>query len=113
MKKLVVIIALLLVQSPVLAHGGRTNADGCHTEKATGDYHCHGAKQARTEARNSARTEARSTTGVSCAANIYNCSDFSTHTEAQAAYESCLLSVGFDIHGLDGDNDGEACESLN
>ena len=30
---------------PVFAHSGGTNADGCHTDSRTGDYHCHGAKQ--------------------------------------------------------------------
>ena len=47
-----------------------------------------------------------------CSGNIYNCSDFSTHAAAQSCYEYCLsLGVG-DIHRLDGDNDGIACESL-
>lgn len=27
----------------VLAHGGGLNADGCHTNRKTGDYHCHRA----------------------------------------------------------------------
>jgi micrococcal nuclease len=26
---------------PVLAHGGGLDASGCHTNKKTGDYHCH------------------------------------------------------------------------
>lgn len=25
-------------------HPGGTNADGCHTDHRTGDYHCHGQK---------------------------------------------------------------------
>lgn len=25
-----------------IAHSGRTNADGCHNQKSTGTYHCHG-----------------------------------------------------------------------
>jgi endonuclease G len=42
------IMALLLLGSTIAhAHGGKTNAEGCHTEKATGNYHCHnGAKPA-------------------------------------------------------------------
>ena len=28
---------------PALAHSGGLNADGCHTNRKTGDYHCHGA----------------------------------------------------------------------
>ncbi len=47
-----------------------------------------------------------------CSANLYNCSDFSTHQQAQACYEYCLsLGVG-DVHSLDADADGNACERL-
>jgi len=52
-----------------------------------------------------------STSGYSCSANLYNCGDFSTHAEAQDVYEICG-GVNNDIHRLDGDKDGEACESL-
>jgi len=46
-----------------------------------------------------------------CLFNAYNCSDFSTHAEAQAVYEVCG-GLSNDVHGLDGDNDGSACEDL-
>ncbi len=46
-----------------------------------------------------------------CSCNIYNCSDFSTHVEAQAAYDACG-GVANDIYRLDSDKDGSACESL-
>ena len=46
-----------------------------------------------------------------CSGNIYNCSDFSTHLEAQNVYEYCG-GVSNDIHRLDRDKDGKACESL-
>lgn len=26
-----------------MPHPGGTNADGCHTNRKTGEYHCHGA----------------------------------------------------------------------
>ena len=48
----------------------------------------------------------------SCAGDLYNCGDFATHEQAQACYEHCLATVGYDIHRLDGDGDGIACESL-
>lgn len=51
------------------------------------------------------------TGNYTCAYDAYNCSNFSTHVEAQAVYESCG-GVSNDIHRLDGDKDGEACESL-
>lgn len=46
-----------------------------------------------------------------CSSNLYNCADFSSHSEAQEAFEYCG-GPGSDIHRLDGDNDGLACESL-
>jgi len=61
----------------------------------------------------SIQTPSGEATVCDCSGNIYNCSDFSTHAEAQACYEYCK-SLGFgDIHRLDGsDNDGIVCESL-
>lgn len=44
-----------------------------------------------------------------CDSNYYNCGDFSTHTEAQAVFEACGAG---DVHRLDRDGDGIACESL-
>jgi len=43
---------------------------------------------------------------------MYNCEDFRTRDEAQACYEYCESLGQGDIHGLDGDNDGIACEHL-
>lgn len=42
----------------------------------------------------------------------YNCSDFSTHSEAQACFSSCGGSSTYNWSGMDGDHDGQACESL-
>ena len=47
-----------------------------------------------------------------CSANIYDCSAFGSHASAQACYNYCLSIGRGDIHKLDGDSDGEACESL-
>ncbi len=47
-----------------------------------------------------------------CSGNIYNCSDFPTHAAAQACYDYCLQVTGTDIHRLDADHDGLACENL-
>ncbi|MBR9701724.1 hypothetical protein GOV13_02270 [Candidatus Pacearchaeota archaeon] len=46
-----------------------------------------------------------------CSYNKYNCGDFSTQAEAQAMFEDCG-GTSNDIHWLDGDEDGIACESL-
>jgi hypothetical protein len=45
-----------------------------------------------------------------CSSNSYNCSDFSSHSEAQGVYEYCMSKTGRDIHGLDRDKDESACE---
>jgi hypothetical protein len=47
-----------------------------------------------------------------CAYDAYNCSDFPSQRAAQACFQFCLDEVGVDIHRLDGDNDGMACELL-
>lgn len=44
-------------------------------------------------------------------ADEYNCDDFSTKEEAQTFYDK-VGGVGNDVNRLDGDKDGEACESL-
>lgn len=44
-------------------------------------------------------------------ADDYNCDDFSTQPEAQAFFEK-VGGTGNDINRLDGNKDGEACESL-
>ena len=41
-----------------------------------------------------------------CSHNIYNCSDFNSQEEAQKIFEQCKT----DVHDLDRDNDGVACE---
>lgn len=40
-------LATLICLPPVaFAHGGGLNAEGCHTNRKTGDYHCHGGQAA-------------------------------------------------------------------
>lgn len=45
----VLVFSLLLSTAfspPSLAHPGGTNSQGCHTNRKTGDYHCHSARSA-------------------------------------------------------------------
>ncbi|NLB01251.1 MAG: hypothetical protein GX837_09915 [Methanomicrobiales archaeon] len=47
-----------------------------------------------------------------CTGDLYNCGDFATQREAQACYDYGMsLGMG-DIHKLDSDKDGIACENL-
>lgn len=45
-----------------------------------------------------------------CDLNTYNCADFRTQAEAQMVMKECGTKT--DVHGLDGDDDGKACEDL-
>jgi|GEM_PF-3379426 len=47
-----------------------------------------------------------------CAGDTLNCKDFSNHAEAQACFSYCMSQGVGDIHKLDENNDGNACESL-
>jgi hypothetical protein len=47
-----------------------------------------------------------------CSGDLYNCGDFSTHRAAQACFNYCREQGRGDIHRLDSDNNGSACESL-
>lgn len=57
-------------------------------------------------------TDTVDVSNYSCTSNQYNCTDFTTHAEAQAVHDKCMTETGTDIHKLDSDGDGEACESL-
>ena len=51
------------------------------------------------------------TESCNCMENQYDCSDFQTHTQAQDCYDHCA-PLHNDIHYLDQDGDGVACETL-
>lgn len=48
---------------------------------------------------------------VVCSTDVYNCGDFETQIEAQSIFDECG-GVDNDVHGLDKDGNGLACESL-
>ena len=41
------VLLMLVLISFAYAHGGRTNSEGCHNNRKTGDYHCHESKKKR------------------------------------------------------------------
>jgi micrococcal nuclease len=55
--------------------------------------------------------QAESSSSIVCSSNTYNCTDFKTQKEAQSVYDQCG-GVGHDIHKLDNNKDGSACDSL-
>lgn len=52
------------------------------------------------------------TTGCDCSGDIYNCSSFGSWSDAQGCFAYCLQTTGYDVHRLDQNNDGVACESM-
>jgi hypothetical protein len=48
----------------------------------------------------------------SCSGDSRNCGDFSSQSSAQACMNYCVSIGAGDIHNLDGDADGVACEGL-
>jgi hypothetical protein len=102
MRTLVILSLLVLpvAAPPALAHGGGLNAEGCHNNRKTGDYHCHrgtGSAPAR-QALQSFRSPAFGTAFRNC-------------TEARAAGAAPVRrgDPGYGPH-LDRDNDGIGCE---
>lgn len=47
-----------------------------------------------------------------CSHDFYNCGDFFVWQDAQDVFTHCLDVVGFDVHRLDQNNDGIACNAL-
>lgn len=85
--------------TPLSAHSGGTDANGCHA--GSKPYHCHGG--------GGGGSSTRSTPlyGGASAGDL-DCGDFSSWEEAQEALEDDYS----DPNGLDGDGDGVACEAL-
>jgi hypothetical protein len=50
--------------------------------------------------------------GCTCQPDLYNCDNFATHDQAQACFNFCTQEGRGDIHKLDRDDDGLACENL-
>jgi hypothetical protein len=45
-----------------------------------------------------------------CSEDYYDCPDFSSQTAAQECYDYCMQQVALDVHSLDTDDDGVACD---
>ena len=91
-------LVLVLPATPSTAHSGGTNAEGCHNNRKTGDYHCHGGKVSRPNGGGNGRPKPSGGVFANC-------------TEARAAGAAPVREgdPGFGRH-LDRDNDGVGCE---
>ena len=101
--KCAVLLLAASVASPLAAHPGGLNAEGCHNNRKTGDYHCHGqGSRADPAPAHRAFSQPRS---ASSGASYRSCK------EARAAGATPIRrgQPGYGPH-LDRDNDGIACE---
>lgn len=96
--------ALLLLPGLSLGHSGGLNSEGCHTNRKTGEYHCH-----RAPAASSAPTP-RQELAPACAAPARP-GAFANCALARAAGAAPVRrgDPGYGPH-LDRDNDGVGCE---
>lgn len=97
----------LLLAAPAFAHGGGLNSQGCHTNRKTGEYHCHRKPAQPAPAprprRDTPTTNLRPAPPINRA--YRNCA------EARAAGAAPIRrgEPGYGPH-LDRDNDGIGCE---
>jgi hypothetical protein len=87
--------------APGLAHGGGLNAQGCHNNRKTGDYHCHRGSNSRATSSGSQKRHAVLSAGGAYA----NCSA----ARAAGAAPVRRGDPGYGSH-LDRDDDGVGCE---
>lgn len=103
------VLGLLLLGAPgtVLAHGGGLNAEGCHTNRKTGSYHCHGGGKAASRA----PVTLISGEGMSFLERPENGASFANCAAARRAGAAPVRrgEPGYGAH-LDRDNDGVGCE---
>jgi hypothetical protein len=92
---------LAVFVSAASAHGGRTNAEGCHNERATGSYHCHGRKAPPRKVDYLAADAQPASGGPA----YRNC----PAARAAGAAPVYRGEPGYGTH-LDGDGDGVGCE---
>jgi len=102
------IISFNFSASNALAHGGRTNPEGCHNNRKTSSYHCH-SKKTRRKSSLIQTTNSYNLLGISsepsCSRKV-RCYELLRCSDAKYYLNKC----GF--HNLDRDMDGIPCESI-
>ena len=88
---------------------GLWSDDTCSGEKNSNNYNADQTENRNQD--NTSNTLDIDSEEYECSDNKYNCSDFETHKKAQQVFESCGGAKN-DVHNLDMNADGEACESL-
>ena len=100
-------ILFLITSFSLYSHEGEKDKNGCHFKRRTDNFHCHESDRYKIKT----QTDYIKTKYTPCHANLLDCSHFSRQFEAQKAFEHCGGKKN-DIHYLDPDLDGVACENL-
>jgi pyruvate/2-oxoglutarate dehydrogenase complex dihydrolipoamide acyltransferase (E2) component len=96
MKTIACLIATCLVTTAAFAHGGGLDKNGCHTNKKTGDYHCHGAPAA-APAPPSRAPSAPQATRATSAAPLSLTSQPAGRADLTEAAQTLLKELGYDV----------------
>lgn len=108
-----VAVFLVLPIGQATAHSGGLNSEGCHTNRKTGDYHCHRSPAPRPVATPNQPTANRAFSGTQNQPSNRQSSGraFRNCDEARAAGAAPVRrgDPGYGPH-LDRDNDGIGCE---
>ena len=56
-QKILVASIITMMSTFAYGHSGKTNAEGCHNNRKTGDYHCHGKKSSVSQLSPTAKNE--------------------------------------------------------
>jgi hypothetical protein len=103
--------AALSASAGARAHGGGLNADGCHVNRKTGDYHCHRSPAAPTSYAPNSSTRNLAQSAPMAYGNGRKAGAFANCAEARAAGAAPVRigEPGYGAH-LDRDGDGIGCE---
>jgi hypothetical protein len=93
------------------AHGGGLDKNGCHTNRKTGEYHCHRAPSTQVPARPARAAAPATNLAPAAKPKQRNERAFRNCSEARAAGAAPVRrgDPGYGPH-LDRDNDGVGCE---
>jgi hypothetical protein len=109
--RLPLLLAALAGLGAAWAHGGGLNAEGCHTNRKTGEYHCHRSASAGAPRRPTVAPENLSPSFAAPAGRAPAGRAFANCSEARAAGAAPVHrgEPGYGPH-LDRDDDGIGCE---
>lgn len=93
------------IPSVTLGHPGGLDANGCHHNRRTGDYHCHRAPRTATPSNPPSRLNEPAGGARACGSKRY-CTQMTSCDEAMFYFLKCGVTR------LDGDGDGVPCEKL-